>query len=87
VDLVEFRPHLDAELRVEVGEGFVHQEHGRLPDDGAAERDALLLATGGTRGFPVEEIVDLEEFGGVVDSAVDLVVRVVPDPEGTTCSP
>ena len=37
---------LDAKLGVEVGEGLVHQEDGRLPDDRAAHRHALTLTTG-----------------------------------------
>ncbi len=38
-------PHLHAQLRVEVAERLVEQEHLRMSDDGPADRDALPLAT------------------------------------------
>jgi hypothetical protein len=37
---------LDPQLRVQVRERLVEQEHLRLPYDGAADRDALPLAAG-----------------------------------------
>src|SRR2546427_333960 len=37
-------PHLLAQLRIEIRQRFVHQAHQRFRDDGAAKRDALLLA-------------------------------------------
>jgi hypothetical protein len=38
--------HLRAQLRVEVRERFVEQQHARLDYDGARQGDALLLAAG-----------------------------------------
>ena len=46
----------DAQLGVEVGERLVHEEHGGLADDGAAERDALALAAGELLGLAVEQV-------------------------------
>ena len=42
----EFRAHLHAQLRVEIGQRFIQQESLRVTDDGAPHRDALTLATG-----------------------------------------
>ena len=42
-------------LGIEIGERLVHQADRRLGDDGAAERDALLLAAGELRGLAVEQ--------------------------------
>lgn len=30
----QFRAHLVAQLGIQIGEGFVHQEYLRVPDDG-----------------------------------------------------
>ena len=46
VQLGELGAHVDAQLRVEVRQRLVHEEHVRMPDHGAAERDALALAAG-----------------------------------------
>ena len=45
LEAADLAPHLETELGVEVGERLVHEAHGRLGDDGAAERHALLLAS------------------------------------------
>ncbi len=41
--------HVDAQAGIEIGQGLVEQEEARLPDDGAADGDALALAAG--QGF------------------------------------
>ena len=46
VDAADFGTHLDAQLGIQVGQRFVHQDHGRFDDDGPGDGDALLLATG-----------------------------------------
>lgn len=52
-ELDDLRPHLVTELGVQVGEGFVHEEHFRLPDDGPADGNALALAAGEGLGLAV----------------------------------
>src|SRR6266852_4683622 len=47
-------PRLDAELRVQIGEGLVEQECQRFAHDRAAECDALALPSRELRRFPVE---------------------------------
>ena len=42
--------HLHAQLRVEVRQRLVEQQHLRLDREGARERDALLLAAGELAG-------------------------------------
>ena len=44
LELGDVRPHLDAQLGVQVGERLVHQEDLRQPHDRAPHRDALPLA-------------------------------------------
>src|SRR5205807_10117947 len=44
LELQDLRTSLHTELRVEIREGFIHEEGGRLPDNGAAKRDTLTLA-------------------------------------------
>ena len=59
LNLADGVAHLDAQLRVEVGERLVHQQHVRLDDDGAGERDALLLTAGKALGQAVGILGDL----------------------------
>ena len=56
----DLAPHLDAQLRVEIGERLVHQADRRLGDDRAAERDALLLAARELRGLALEQRLEAE---------------------------
>ena len=44
LQLANFRAHLHPQLGVEIGQRLVEQQHARSDDDGARERDALLLA-------------------------------------------
>ena len=68
----ELGAHGDAELGVEVGEGLVEEEGDGVADDGAADGGALALAAGELAGAAVEELVDLEQAGGVGDALGDL---------------
>ena len=45
-ELDDLRPHLVAELGVQVGERFVHQQHLGLPDDGPTNGNPLPLTAG-----------------------------------------
>ena len=65
--------HLDAQLRVEIGERLVHEAHRRLGDDGATERDALLLAARELRGLAVEQLAEAQEIGGALQARSSLV--------------
>ena len=47
--------HLDAQELVERRKRFVEQQHARLGDRGARQRDALLLAAGKLRRQPVRK--------------------------------
>ena len=73
--------HLDAELRVEVRQGLVHEEGRRLADDRAAHGDALALAAGEVAGLAVEVLLEVEDPGGLVDAAVDLLLAAAAELE------
>ena len=55
--------HFAPQLRVEVRQRLVHEADGRLGDQGAAERHALLLAAGKLRGLAREERHEPEHLG------------------------
>ena len=63
---------LDAQLGVEVGQRLVHEEHGGLADDRPAEGDALALAAGELLGLAVEQLLELEDPGRLVDPLLDV---------------
>ncbi len=56
---LQLEAHALAQLRVEVGEGFVEQEQLRLHDQRPREREALLLAAGELGRLAVGELVEL----------------------------
>ena len=58
--VLELRAHGDPELRVEVRERLVHQEHLRGAHDGPRERDPLALAAGEGAGLAVEQLLELD---------------------------
>jgi hypothetical protein len=55
VQAPELRARVGAQLRVEVGEWLVQQQHARPAGQRAGERDALALAAGELRGAAVEQ--------------------------------
>ena len=63
------------EFGVEIRKRFVHQEHARIPHQRPAERHALLLATGEFARTPVQEVLDIEEFGRFLHPLLDLRLR------------
>jgi hypothetical protein len=50
------RAHLHTQLRIEVGERLVHQEHLRLPHDSATHGDSLSLAARQGARLALEEL-------------------------------
>ena len=57
----DLRPHLDAQLGVEVGERLVHQEDLRQPHDRAPHRDALPLAARELARLSVQVLREAEQ--------------------------
>ena len=62
VQRLQLDAHLHAQLRVEVRQRLVEQEHRRLAHDRAAHRDALALAAGERARLAVEERAELEDL-------------------------
>ena len=69
--------HLHTELRVQVGERFVHQEDLRIADDRATQGDALTLAAGERLRLTVEKLLDAQNLRGLANELVDLVLRLL----------
>ena len=55
---------------IEIGQGLVEQEHLGLAHDGAADGDALALAAGKLAGLALEQMLHLEDAGGLADLPV-----------------
>ena len=58
-----------AQLGVEMGDRLVEQRHGRPLDEGACERDPLLLAAGQLGRQPRTQVAYLEDIQQGVDAA------------------
>jgi len=82
LDALEFGPHLRPQLRVEVRQRLVHEEHLRVPDDGATQCDPLLLAARELLRTVVEQLRDLQQARGLFDPLPGFLVAVlVGEPE------
>ncbi len=73
----ELLPGLRAQGRVEVGQRLVHEEGLGLPDEGAADGHALALTAGELLGQAVEQVIDLQGGGDLLDPDVHLRRRVL----------
>ena len=69
--------HLVAQLCVEVGERFIHQEDGGITHNRAADGDALALAAGQSLGLAVKVLGDIEDLRGLADLLVDNVLALL----------
>ncbi len=66
--------HADAQLRVEIRKRLIHQERLRLAHDRASHRHALALAAGQRRRTALEQLLEAEHLGDLVDALADLVL-------------
>src|SRR5215213_4217737 len=71
----EFLAGLHAELSVEVGERLVHEEDGRLADDGPPECDPLPLTARELPGTAFEEGLESKRARGAEDALRGLAAR------------
>ncbi len=72
---LQFEPHLLAQLLVEVRQRLVEQQHLRLDDDGARERDALLLAARQLVRTAPGVVGQSDQRERLADATADLVAR------------
>ena len=79
LQLRDLRTRLHAQLRVEVGERLVHQERLRMAHDRAAHGDALALAAGEVARLAIEQLLEVEDAGRILDARVDLGLRHLLD--------
>jgi hypothetical protein len=67
-----------AQLGVQMGNRLVQQQDGRLPNQGTAERHALLLAAAQLGRHAAQELLDLEHAGDRAQPLVECLGRVAP---------
>ena len=75
LQLLDLGAHLHPQLGVEVGERLVEEEHRRVADDGAPERDALPLSARQFFRTAREQFVEPEDLRSIRDHPVDLGPR------------
>ena len=74
VEPLDFRPHLHAQLCVEIGERLVHQEYRRISNQGAPQGHALLLPARKLAWLALEQLRHVEHLRRFPDLPVDLVL-------------
>jgi len=75
MELDQLGAGLHTELRVEVGQWLVHEEHRGLADDGAADRHALALTAGELLRAPLQVALDPKHLGRLSHAVLDIVPR------------
>jgi hypothetical protein len=68
--------HLHAQLGVEIRQRLVEQEDLRVAHDRAPHGDALALPAGELARLALEQLGDVEDAGGLLHAARNLVLRV-----------
>ena len=81
MELGDLDARVDAECRIEVRQRLVEQEHLRLPDDGAADGNALALAAREFARATFEQRFELQDAGRFHDARLDLGPRRAREPE------
>ena len=81
LDAQHLGAHLHAQLRVEVRERLVHQEHARLAHDRPAHRDSLALAARELAGLLPDALGEPEQLDRVVDPLLDHGLRQLLQPQ------
>ncbi len=74
----QLEAHLGAQLRVQIGKRLVEEEESRLNDEGARQRDALLLAPRELGRPPTLETLEPDLGEGGFDLAPELGARDAP---------
>ncbi len=72
VEFADLRAHADAQLCVQVGQRFVHEEDFLVLDDGAAQGHPLALAAGEVLGLTQPVFLQAEDIHGPVHLFLDL---------------
>ena len=76
VQALELGAHLLTQLRVQVAQRLIHEEHLRAGREGAGDGDALLLAAGKLGGVALFKLLDLEQGEQLVHAPAD--ARLIP---------
>ena len=82
LDTRDLGPHLDPQLRVEIGQRLVHEERLWVADDRAAHRDALALPSRERPRLLVQRVREPEDASRVTHPNVSLGLRDPAHPEG-----
>ncbi len=81
LQLLDLEPHLGAQLRVQVAEGLVEEQHRGPEHEGAREGHPLLLAARELRGAAGGQLAHLHEAERPRDPLPELRLRHLPHPQ------
>ena len=68
VNTLDFAPHLNAKLGVQIRKRLIEQEDLRVAHERPAHRHPLALATGELTRLAAQQVTDLQELGDAFDS-------------------
>ena len=74
MQLGDLDAHLDPQGGIQVGQGFIEQEHLRLLYDGTADGHPLALTAGEGLGLSVQQGFETQDLGGTHYPLVDILL-------------
>src|SRR5690349_21558576 len=78
VETSDFSAQMLLEVEIEIGQGFVQQQHRRATNQGAGQGDALSLAARKFHLVTWQTVEQAKQLRDVLDSFLDLRLRDVP---------
>ena len=79
MDALQLRAHIHTKPGVQVGQGLVQKQEFGVGGHGAGNGHALLLAAGQLVGIAVHILLDAHHPEGILDAALDLLLRQLLD--------
>jgi hypothetical protein len=77
--LGDLDPHGYPQFCVEIGQGFIEQEHLGISHNRPTDGDALTLPAGELRGFAIHEGVELQDAASRINTFGNLALRPASD--------
>ncbi len=76
---LDLRTHLDPQLRIEIRQRFIEQEHHRITSQRTTHRHTLPLTTRELTRFPIQQMRNLQRVSHTIHNLLLLLLGHLPD--------
>jgi PIN domain nuclease of toxin-antitoxin system len=81
LQMYDFTPHADPQLRIQVAQRFIHQIETRVTDNSSPQRHPLPFTAGKLAWPAVEQVSDAQYLGCFANAAIDLIFGSLLQPQ------